>query len=274
MIHDIKSGDLVKYYDFTVDNPDFSKPRPAMVIGYDPYRKKYNLMRITSKVNATEQEGYRLKGEELRVPKGMVYEKNNELVELYGVIKTNNIIQVDRERLTTKSDVFSFDFKKSVLDKYMTLQHKSWFKEYADYYSDTHYKIMSYFKDDLVAEKLGYFDDLDENVYDFFKDEFVSVKGIRQLESNKFGNRYSLLFEVDDEIFEHTFSTNKSPSEVVRDWSDERKISEWLKEDKKFHVLKRNLDVEFTPDPEVSHGYKSMGRFRKEIESKEFNIEF
>lgn len=274
MINDIKSGDLVKYYDFTEDNPDFSKPRPAMVLGYDPYRKKYSLMRITSKGNATEREGYKLKGEELRVPEGMVYEKNNESVELYGVIKTNNIIQVDRERLTTQSDVFSFTFKKAVFDKYNKLKNKSWFKEYADYYSDRHHKIMQFFKEDLIAEKLNYMSDEVENVYDFFKDYYVDVKGIKQLPTNKFGNRYSLLFEIEGETFEHTFSTNKTPIEVSRDWVGEKKVSEWLREDRKFHVLNRNLDIEFTPDPIVSKGYKSMGKFAKDVREQEYNVEF
>lgn len=273
MNYGIKAGDLVKYYDFSVDNPDVSKPRPAMVLGYDPYQRKYNLMRITSKRNRTEDKDYVLKGEEIRVPKGMRYERDNKETELYGVIKTNNIIQVNRERLTQVLDVFSFRFKKGVLDKYYKLIEKEWFREYADQRCKNHSKIMDFFHEDLIAEKLGYFTNDVENIYDFVRHEEFKIDGIYQLPSNKHGYRYSVLMEHDDHIYEYTISTDKSPSEVSRSWSDTKIARDWLCEDKKFHVLKNDLSVRFVRDPEVTRGYQSLGRFKRGVRENKYEIE-
>src|SRR5690625_4711736 len=105
--HYYKSGDLIRYYDFNANDEKHHKPRPAMVLGYNKQNNSVYAVRITSKSGRTEDRNYKLLGDEVRIPNGLDYDGKT----LYGVIKTNNIIEVERDRITSTLDVFSSETK-------------------------------------------------------------------------------------------------------------------------------------------------------------------
>src|SRR5690625_2229310 len=127
--HYYKSGDLIRYYDFSSRDSKDHKPRPAMVLGYNKKNDSVYAVRITSKGGRTEQANYELTGDEVRVPKGIRYRDK----ELYGVIKTNNVIELDREKITSTLDVFPEQTKLEVLEKYDKFRYKKWYNDFFEY---------------------------------------------------------------------------------------------------------------------------------------------
>lgn len=264
-----KTGDLVRFYDFSRGNKNVQKPRPAMVLGYDHFKDKVNLMKITSKGGATERKDYKLMEDEIKVPKGMWFRGR----ELYGVIKTNNIIQINSERLTSVLDVFSFDFKMKVMNKYDLHKNDRWYKKYLDMYNGNHRHIMSHYKESLIAEKLNFFQtDSGENIYDFIRNEKLAIEEVQVHPKSDYSpyKNYSVTFRYFDNYFNHIVSTRKSIREISMDWKGEKTVRDWLREDVKFHILKRNIHANLEKSFVSKKRYHS---FNKPIENQvEFEL--
>lgn len=268
-----KAGDLVLFYDTTSLNPVDFKPRPAFVLGFDAKEHKINLLPVTTKRGRTEEEGYSLKGEEVRAPKEMKHLENGKEVSLKGVIKTNNILQVNREQVTTMLDVFPLTCQEEVLDCYESFKDKEWYKEHLESYSTKHERVYRQFKESLVAEKLGFFllDESTESSYDFNKNLELDLKGIQKV-GNKDGvegTLYSvILASSEEQEFEYTLLTEKNDRQIVRDWKRSKTARDWLLEDKEYHVLMRNIDIPIRPNPEPNQRYYSLNKFEKKYISE------
>lgn len=259
--HYYKSGDLIKFHDYDSGNDGYYKPRPAMVLGYNKQSNSLYAVKITSKEGHTEDYDYRLLGDEVRVPTGLDYSGNN----LYGVIKTNNIVEVERKNVSSTLDVFPYETKEKVLNVYTKFKDREWYKEHLNNYNADHEKIMGRFQENLVAEKLGFFYCFknSENIYEFIKDNPLSVSKIQLLEGRGNSNLFSLMFERNGNDYEATIATKKPINYLMDSWSEPKRVGQWLREDDKFHVLMNRFDAKLIPDPFPHfHKYESLSDFK------------
>lgn len=262
--HYYKSGDLIRYYDFFSKNKDHHKPRPAMVLGYNKKNNSVFAVRITSKGGRTEKPDYKELGDEVRVPKGIVYNDK----PLYGVIKTNNIIEIKRDRITSTLDVFPYQTKLEVLQVYEKFKNEDWYKEFLEASNLDYKHIIERYKENLVAEKLGFFycHGSNENIYEFIQDTPLRIHNIQLLEKKGRTSIFGVLFNKKGKIYDYNIATKKPLQKIVHDWSGNKKVSEWLREDEKFHILMKHVNARIIPDPVPKiDKYKTFPEFKHSL---------
>lgn len=268
--HYYKSGDLIRYYDFSSRDSKDHKPRPAMVLGYNKKNDSVYAVRITSKDGRTEQANYELTGDEVRVPKGIRYRDK----ELYGVIKTNNVIELDREKITSTLDVFPEQTKLEVLEKYDKFRYKKWYNDFFEYTGLDCQNIVDRYKENLVAEKLGFFycPKNNENIYEFVKDKHLGIDKIQKLETRGNLHVYSVVFNLNGTEYEYNIGTNKPEHQIWREWGRSKKIRDWLREDVKYHALMKRYSSKIRPDPlPDASKYKTFSEFRDMLINRDFS---
>lgn len=259
--HYYRSGDLIRYYDFSAENKEHHKPRPALVLDYNKKNRSVYAVRITSKKKKTEDEEYELLADEVRVPKGLRYMEK----DLYGVIKTNNIIEIDRRKISSTLDVFPYETKMNVLSVYERYKHSRWYRKYLEMNKVNHNVAMRCFKENLVAEKLGFFVDKNgELIYEFVKDRYVRLKEIQPLGRVGTVNVYSVKLGSGNLEFEGSLATRKSLKKILKDWDGAKKVSSWMREDVKYHMLMEKINHQLKPDPfPRSDKYRTFKNFKR-----------
>lgn len=264
--HYYKSGDLIRYYDSASLNKEDHKLRPAMVLSYNKRNDSVYAVRITSKNGRTEKEDYVLLSDEVRVPSGIRYIED----DLHGVIKTNNIVELKRDEIISTLNVFPLETKIEVLNIYDKFRHEYWYNKYFDHTGLDCQRIIDRFKENLVAEKLGFFYCLknNENIYEFVRDNRVKIDHIQFLD--KRGNTfiYNILFKHKGVIYDYNIATNKTKEQIIHDWSGSKKVSEWLHEDIKYHILMKRFHSKIKPDPVPKmNKYLTFSKFKESVQN-------
>lgn len=260
---------MVRYYDFSANNNEHHKPRPAMVLGYNKRNNSLFLMRITSKEGRTNGSDYWMLGDEVKVPENIRYDDRY----LYGVIKTNNIIEVKREHVSSTLDSFPETTKHNVLQVYEKHVNKDWYKEYFDQYDADHEYIMNRFKENLAVNKLGFFVEKNkEDIYEFVRADRCRVKTIRTLSEKGDIRDYEIgLVNVNNGTsHQMSISTYMTEKQVAKRWSGSKTIKEWVREDATYRFLKKDLDGSLiSKNPISEKKWERFAKFKKRVLERE-----
>lgn len=278
----IRTGDIVLVKDYPNPqheeaNSQSTKDRFAVVIGN--YRDGFTSLpaqAIATKGGKTEKPLYRIRENELRIPGGVVNGKKN--FELSGVIKAHRFPLIRQDQILYKAASLPLETKLHLVQLQEQLKtqprHVNEMKEENPNYE----KVIAYFKEVTVAEKLNFMrDDKGNHQYEFLRNQTFSIKSIQFLEKKKNLNIVSVKLEGDNKEFTHTFATKKTMGQVRFDWKIPKKAKDWIREDIKFHALQRNPLVRLNPD-RIPHPdkYTKLEDFKEpknNLDQKDLNLE-
>jgi len=274
----IRTGDIVLVKDYP--NPQFkearsrpTKDRFAIVIGN--FREGFislSAQAIATKRGQTERAGYRLKENELRIPEGIVDDRRD--FEITGVIKAHRFPLIKQNQMAYKAGSLPLETKLHLVQLHERMKNLPHQVAEMKQENPNFLKVMGYFKEVTLAEKLQFMRDNRGNYqYEFLRNKEFSVKSAQFLEKRKNLNVISVQLEGSGKKFYHTFATRKSLNELQQDWKSPKKAKEWIREDVKFHTLQRNPLLQLKPDKQPHPDKYKLLEKLQETKPKEPELE-
>lgn len=276
-----RTGDVVRVYNYpfipksmqqdNTDNERQGKERYGVVINSGGrYATTVPILQISTHSGKTEKDGYMLRDDEIRVPQGITYKKRYGDKELFGVIKTERIEQFEQDEISAPLTKIPLRTKLDIISQYEYISSKTYFKEILDNESPNHAQAMGIFKDAVLAEKLNFLvTDDGKRKYETMKFSDLELSEIQPLARIGKGNAigvYSLKLKGDIDTFTYTIGTLKSDEQIAKDWSKPKKAHEWISEDIKYNILKKDIDKNLRPDPLINtNNYIDFKDFKKEV---------
>lgn len=276
-----KAGDVVRVYNYpfqpkskqddSESDKKQGKERYGLVINYGgKYATTVPILPISTHKGKTEREGYILRDDEVRVPRGINYKKRNGVKELIGVIKTERIEHFEQDEISAPLTKIPLRTKLDIISQYEHICNIPFYQNLLKNNSPNHEKAMKLFKESVLAEKLNFLvTDDGKRMYDIMRYTSLKLDKIQPLgyigKNNSIGI-YSVELKGNKDSFIYTIGTLKSKEQVVKDWKNPKKAYQWLSEDIKYNILKKDIDKDLKPDPLIdSNKYVKFNDFSKDV---------
>lgn len=251
----IRTGDIVLVKDypnlqFKEAKTDPTKTRFAVVIGnFREGAVALPAQAISTRRGKALNPSYRIKENELMVPKEVI---NRQIdIEIRGVIKAHRFPLIEGKQMILKVGSLPLETKIQLIGIHEHIKNRPFQVQEMKMENPNYAKIMGFFKEVTVAEKLQFMrDNRGNHQYEFLRNKKFSLKAIQFLEKRKNLNLFSVKLEGNGKEFTHTFATRKSIKEIQKDWKKPKMAKAWIREDMKFHALQRNPLLELKPDPQ------------------------
>nr|WGD72640.1 hypothetical protein P5645_22220 [Bacillus subtilis] len=261
----------LKDSDQTQEQPAFQgKPRFGVVINAGGRNvEMIPIMQIMSHGGQTERHDYNLRDDEVRLPENISYQKRSGPVDIYGVIKTERIESFEADEITPPLTSIPLRTKIDLIERYEAIMKVDYFRNKLDVDSPNHSKVMADFKTSVLAEKLDFLvSNNGERKFDRMQNSPLRCKEIQKLGSVGKDNRiglYAVNLQGRHDNFTYIIGTMKNEKQLAKDWAGPKKAKDWLSEDIKFHILKKNIDSQLRPNPLVnSDKFMSFTQFSKQ----------
>jgi len=279
-----KAGDVVRVYNYPFTPKSMQddlqseiqgKERYGVVINYGGrYASTVPILQISTHSGKTEKDGYMLRDDEIRVPQGVSYKKRSGEKELIGVIKTERIEHFEQDEISAPLTKIPLRTKLDIISQYEYISSKPFYKNLLYNESPNHKKAMEIFKESVLAEKLNFLvTDDGKRKYEEMRYSNLKLNEIQPLGRIGKGNAigiYSIKLKGNIDTFTYTIGTLKSDKQIVKDWSKPMKAHQWISEDIKYNILKKDIDKGLRPDPLVNtNNYVMFKEFSKEVLSNE-----
>lgn len=209
------------------------------------------VVQIMSHEGKTEEEGYKLRDDEVRVPQNAHFiNKRGEKRYLYGVIKMERIEMFGAEEMTAPLTQIPLRVKIELLERYEAILKKHHYKSKLDKDSPNHVQVMQEFKQSIIAEKLNFLTDAQgKNHFEQLKHVRFSLEKLQRVGKHNNLTIYSVRLKGKYDTFAYNIATRKKPEQLAKDWDKPKMASQWLKEDTKYHALVGNIDQRIRADP-------------------------
>lgn len=226
------------------------------------------VVQIMSHEGKTEQEGYRLRDDEIRVPQNTHFtNKHGKRKDLYGVIKMERIEMFGVDEITAPLVKIPLRVKVDMLEQYESIVENPYYRKKLDRDSPKHKNVMYEFRESVIAEKINYLaTDEGNDKFDSLRNRPLLVDEIQHLDQQGEMHVYSVKLLSREDTFTHTIATRKSPAMVANEWSEMKNGISWLREDIKYHALMKNIDQKIRPDP-IPHPdkYVTLDKLEKQV---------
>ncbi|KIU04561.1 hypothetical protein SC09_contig8orf00231 [Bacillus subtilis] len=205
------------------------------------------------------------------LPESTSYQKRNGKVQLYGVIKAERIESFESDEITPPLTTIPLRTKIDLITRYESIIKIDYFKRKLDIESPNHSQVMSDFKTSVLAEKLEFLvTKKGERKFDKMQNSTLILKDIQPLGRIGKNNRisvYALRLKGREDEFSYTIGTFKNEKQIIKDWSKPMKAKQWISEDIKFHILKKDIDKQLRPNPLIeSDKFLSFKEFSQTVE--------
>lgn len=270
MMYPYKAGDIVRVYHYPyvskAEKEKFMKEGAEIQHSlFSKGKKRYGvvigsggkgilavpIVQIMSHKGKTEEKGYRLRDDEVRVPEDTYYStKNGEDVSLSGVIKMERIEMFGAEEMTAPLTQVPLRVKIELLERYEAILKKHYYKSKLDKDSPKHVQVMKEFKESIIAEKLNFLTDAEgENHFEQLKNVNLTIETLQKVGKLNNLNIYSVRLKGRYDTFTYNIATRKKAEQLAKDWDKPKVASQWLKEDVKYHALVSHIDQRIRADP-------------------------
>lgn len=141
------------------------------------------VVQIMSHEGKTEEKNYRLRDDEVRVPRDAHFiNKHGERKDLYGVIKMEQIEMFGADEITAPLTKVPLRVKMDMLEQYEAILTNPYYQRKLDRDSPKHKNIMHQFKESVIAEKLNYLTKANrDNKFDSLRNNLLLVDEIQRL---------------------------------------------------------------------------------------------
>lgn len=273
------SGDIVRvFYPYTPkvmqkgnDNP--GKNRFGLVINAgNNSTVALPILKITSHQGKTQHSDYLLREDEVRIPEGVTYFKRSKgRVPIYGVIKTERIEFFDDDEISKPLTTIDLETKIAVLKRYKHIMTIPIYVKTMNKESPHHQKAMEIFEQAIIAEKLKFLStDSGKCMYEHEEHSLLRINKIQpmgKLAANKRIHVYAVKLtdvETQDSFF-CTIFTMKKEKQIAKEWGKAKKGMDWLKEDERYYLLKKNIDREWEEPTPYPNRYMPFSAFCEKI---------
>lgn len=239
-----KTGQIVSADIPFSNRRNISKNRFAVVIGQVDSTVK--LLPITSKGGRiTHDNDYSLRLDEEKVPKGINVLKNGNINELYGTIKLETVYYKDVSQVVDAMGSLDDLMLNKIINRYDEIIQRPFYQKVFRDFSVNAPGDFEDMRTEMIAKRINYLGIRENDNFQEIKSDRFEIKSIGAKifgkDKLKIIDATMLNLSTQKET-QHQFATFKSFSEIADTWAEPKTGIEWLKEDRKFKFLSKNID--------------------------------